>query len=216
MNLARSTGIKWTNAHGHPRTGRIAIGPAADRSIVDRARHGDLDAFEELVHARMDAVYRLTHAIVNDPADAVDAAQEAFVAAWRQIAHLKDPDRFDAWLARIAVNAARMALRARGRRRVREIAASAATEVAAGGTRAADSWRPTGDSGRPTDDGAGLAAALAHLTADQRALLALHHLEGRSVADIAAVLGIPIGTVKSRLFTARRALDAALTAEDGR
>jgi hypothetical protein len=46
MNLARSTGINWSNAPGHPRRGRIAIGPATDRSIVDRARHGDLDAFE--------------------------------------------------------------------------------------------------------------------------------------------------------------------------
>lgn len=156
----------------------------------------------------MDAVYRLTHAIVNDPADAADAAQETFVAAWRQIRSLRDPARFDAWLQRIAVNAARMTLRGRGRRRIREIATSAVRE-SAGST----------DGGQPTDDGARLARALDRLTADQRSLLALHHLDGRSVADIAAVLGIPGGTVKSRLFTARRALDAALAAdaaEDGR
>lgn len=213
MNLARSAGIKWARTRGGTRRGRTAIGPAPDRSIVDRARHGDLDAFEQLVRARMDAVYRLTHAIVNDPADAADAAQETFVAAWRQLRGLRDPDRFDAWLQRIAVNAARMTLRARGRRRVREIAASAATEAAgsAGATASgeADSWRPT-------DDGARLASALDRLTADQRALLALHHLDGRAIDEIAAVLGIPAGTVKSRLFTARRALNAALAAEGGR
>jgi RNA polymerase sigma-70 factor (ECF subfamily) len=215
MNLARSTGINWSNAPGHPRRGRIAIGPATDRSIVDRARHGDLDAFEQLVRARMETVYRLTHAIVNDPADAADAAQETFVAAWRQIRSLRDSARFDAWLTRIAVNAARMTLRARGRRRVREIPASAATGRAADATGTTDAWRATDEPVRP-DDGARLAAALDHLTADQRALLALHHLDGRSVADIAAVLAIPSGTVRSRLFTARRALDAALAAEDDR
>jgi len=146
----------------------------------------------------MDAVYRLTHAIVNDPADAADAAQETFVAVWRQLPRLNDPDRFDAWLRQIAVNAARMSIRARSRRRVREISATA---VAAGAA---------ADRASPTDDGARLAAALDNLSADQRALLALHHLEGRSVAEIADVLQIPAGTVKSRLFTARRALDAAL------
>jgi RNA polymerase sigma-70 factor (ECF subfamily) len=154
----------------------------------------------------MDAVYRLTHAIVNDPADAADAAQEAFVAAWRQLPRLKDPDRFDAWLQRIAVNAARMSLRARGRRRVREIAASAMAVAAR---------TAVADPGGTTDDGARLATALDHLSADQRTILALHHLDGRSVAEIADVLGIPAGTVKSRLFTARRALDAALAAGDG-
>lgn len=155
------------------------------------------------MRARMEAVYRLTHAIVNDPADAADAAQETFVAAWRQLPRLKDPDRFDAWLQRIAVNAARMTLRARGRRRVREIAAST---VSSGNTT---------EPPAPPRDGARLAAALEHLTADQRTILALHHLDGRSVAEIAAVLGIPGGTVKSRLFTARRALDRALVAGGG-
>ena len=181
----------------------MEIAVAAERSLVDRARDGDLDAFEQLVRERMDAVYRLTHAIVLDPADAADATQETFVAAWRQIRSLRDPARFDAWLQRIAVNAARMTLRSRGRRRVREIAASAVDTFAVAPA-------------RPTDDGAVLAAALDRISADQRALLALHHLEGRSIAEIAEVLRIPAGTVKSRLFAARRALDAALAAEADR
>ena len=88
----------------------MEIAVAAERSLVDRARDGDLDAFEQLVRERMDAVYRLTHAIVLDPADAADATQETFVAAWRQIRSLRDPARFDAWLQRIAVNLARFEL----------------------------------------------------------------------------------------------------------
>ena len=187
-------------AEGHRPEGRIAIGPAADRSLVDRARDGDLDAFEQLVRARMDAVYRLTHAIVIDEADAADAAQETFVAAWRQIRSLRDPARFDAWLQRIAVNAARMTLRARRRRTVREVATSSAVDA-------------TSEQTADASDASLLTTALHHLSADQRTLLALHHLEGRSVAELAALLEIPAGTVKSRLFTARQALDAAIAAE---
>jgi DNA-directed RNA polymerase specialized sigma24 family protein len=69
----------------------------------------------------MDAVYRLSYAILGDEADARDAAQESFVAAWRQLGRLRDPERFDVWLQRIAVNAARQTIRARRRRRIREI-----------------------------------------------------------------------------------------------
>src|SRR6476469_2288132 len=102
-----------------------------DRSLADRARHGDLDAFEELMHARIDAIYRLSYAIVGDEADARDATQETFITAWRGIRGLRDPGRFDAWLQRIAVNAARMTRRSRGRRRVREIPSGDVASLAA-------------------------------------------------------------------------------------
>lgn len=151
----------------------------------------------------MDAVYRLTYAILGDEADATDAAQEAFVAAWRQIGRLRDAGRFDAWFRRIAVNAARMTLRARGRRRVREIPASVV----------ADLDRRVDPRFASHDDAAILGAALRHVAVDQRIILALHHLEHRPVDEIAAILGIPSGTVKSRLHTARRALEAAIDVE---
>lgn len=96
-------------------------GALAGRSLVDLARSGDAAAFESLVRSRMDAVYRLGLAILGDEADAADAVQMTFVAAWQQLPRLRDPDRFDAWLQRVAVNSCRMALRARGRRRIREI-----------------------------------------------------------------------------------------------
>jgi RNA polymerase sigma-70 factor (ECF subfamily) len=180
------------------------IGPALDRSLIDRARNGDLDAFETIVRARMDAVYRLTSAILGDEADARDAAQETFVLAWRELPRLREPDKFEAWLQRVAVNAARMTLRARGRRRVREIPSSQVDSHA--GLVA-------------TDDGAGadaarLDAALVMLPVDQRAILVLHHLDGRPLAELATILDIPVGTVKSRLFAARRALEAALRADE--
>lgn len=176
------------------------IGSATDPALVDRARHGDLGAFEEIVRSRMDATYRLCLAILGDEADAHDAAQETFVAAWQQIAKVRDIDRFDAWLQRVTVNAARMALRGRGRRRVREIPAAMVESM---GTVAGRS------------DAARLDGALRRLSFEQRSILVLHHLEGRPVTELADVLGIPAGTVKSRLHAARQALQAALAA-DGR
>jgi len=179
------------------------IGPAIDRSVIDRARNGDLDAFESMVRARMDAVYRLTSAILGDEADARDAAQETFVAAWRELPRLRDSDKFEAWLQRVAVNASRMTLRARGRRRVREIPSS---EVAALAGRAAIDNR---------SDASLLDSAMRELPIEQRAILVLHHLEGRPLAEIAGMLKIPVGTAKSRLFHARRALESALRIEEG-
>jgi RNA polymerase sigma-70 factor (ECF subfamily) len=172
--------------------------------VIDRARNGDRDAFELIVRARMDAVYRLSIAILGEEAAARDAAQEALVAAWRQIRRLREPERLDAWLTRVAVNAARQAIRARRRRRVREIPSST---VAALADRPAD---PVGD------DVAVLDAALATLPVEQRAILVLHHLEGRPLAELAEILEVPIGTAKSRLFAARRALGTAIAAEDRR
>jgi RNA polymerase sigma-70 factor (ECF subfamily) len=180
------------------------IETAKDHSLADRARNGDLDAFEELMHARIDAIYRLSFAIVGDEADARDSTQETFIAAWRRIRGLRDPDRFDAWLQRIAVNSARMTLRSRGRRRVREISSGDVANL-------------DGMSDRPKperSDSDALVAALDRLPVDQRTIVVLHHLEGHDLAGLAEILEIPIGTVKSRLHSARQALHAALAAED--
>jgi RNA polymerase sigma-70 factor (ECF subfamily) len=151
----------------------------------------------------MDAVYRLTSAILGDEADACDAAQETFVAAWREMSRLREPEKFEAWLQRVAVNASRMTLRARGRRRVREIPSS---ELAALAIHA-----PLND----RSDVSLLDSAMRELPIDQRAILVLHHLEGRPLAEIAGLLEIPVGTAKSRLFHARRTLETALRSEEG-
>ena len=90
-----------------------------ERELVERARRGDREAYEELVRRRIDSMVRTARAILGHEADAQDAVQEAFVAAWRRLPGLRDPERFDAWLGRILLNACRMALRRR--RGVREI-----------------------------------------------------------------------------------------------
>lgn len=180
-----------------------------DRALLEQARRGDADAFETIVRSRIDAVYRLTLAIVGDEADAQDATQETFVAAWRRIASVRDLDQFDAWLQRIAVNSARMVLRGRRRRHLREITGRVGDDRL--GTAVGN--RPSID---PASDGARLAAALGTLSIERRTILALHHLEGLGLDEIATTLGIPVGTAKSRLFTARRALEKALADESDR
>ena len=109
-----------------------------DPTLIERARLGDVDPSERIARERMDSVYRLSLAIAGEPADAADAAQETFLAAWRQLGRLRETDRFDAWLTRIAVNAARMTIRGRRRRRVREIPAD-------------ELVRAAGEIGNPTD-----------------------------------------------------------------
>jgi len=151
----------------------------------------------------MDAVYRLSFAILADEADARDAAQDTFVTAWRQIGKLRNVDRFDAWLQRVAVNAARMTHRARRRRGVREIPSSRVGGMADLPVTAS-----------PVEaDARALELALGRLSIEQRSILALHHLDGRSIVELAAILEIPAGTVKSRLHTARQALQTAIDAE---
>ena len=211
MNHRAASGINSMNPVAREGSRRL------DRALVEQARRGDIDAFEAIVRSRIDAVYRLSLAILGDEADARDATQETFVAAWRRIGSVRDLDRFDAWLQRIAVNAARMALRARRRRLVREIPSDDVVRLAAAtpGERSAglDGIETAGDR---ASDGDRLGRAMGRLSLDQRTILALHHLEGHGLDEIAATLGIPVGTAKSRLFTARRALAAAVAAEADR
>jgi RNA polymerase sigma-70 factor (ECF subfamily) len=166
----------------------------------------DRAAFDVLVRSRIDAVYRTSLAILGDTADAADATQETFVSAWRHREALRDPDRLDAWLGRINLNACREQLRRRKRSRIREVRLLDP-----------DDDREPASKDRPLDDRTAdsdvFDRAFARLSADDRAVLVLHHLQARSVAEIAAVLGAPVGTVKSRLHRARTALEAALARE---
>lgn len=207
MNHRAASGINSMNPVAREGTRHL------DRALVEQARRGEIDAFETIVRSRIDAVYRLTLAILGDEADARDATQETFVAAWRRIGSVQDPDRFDAWLQRIAVNAARMALRGRRRRLVREIPGDDVVRLAAAPGERSAGLGGIETAGDPASDGDRLGRAMGRLSLDQRTILTLHHLEGHGLDKIAATLGIPVGTAKSRLFTARRALAAALAAE---
>jgi len=174
-----------------------------ERSLVERAQAGDRDAFEVLVRQKVDAVYRTAYAILGNAADAQDATQETFIAAWRGLPRLREPERFAAWLSKIATNACRMSLR--HRRSVREIP----MEV----DDARSAVRSYGPPDGSVADAYAFDRAFERLSIDQRALLVAHHLNGRPLADIALELEVPLGTVKSRLHTARAALERSLAHE---
>jgi RNA polymerase sigma-70 factor (ECF subfamily) len=138
--------------------------------------------------------------ILGTRADALDVTQEALVAMWRGLPRLRDLDAFDGWLYRVTLNASRMALRTR--RGIREIPFDSAPSI---------SEAAAPDTGLPADstfDG-----AFGRLSVEQRALLVQHHYEGLSIAELATLLEIPEGTVKSRLHAARAALERALEVE---
>jgi RNA polymerase sigma-70 factor (ECF subfamily) len=176
-----------------------------DRTLVEQATSGNRHAFDDLVRSRVDAVYRTSLAILGDTADAADAVQETFVSAWCHRAELRDPDLFDAWLGRINLNACRGQLRKRGRKRIHEIQLLDPTA-----DEPASTDRPLADRTADTD---AFDRAFGRLSVDDRAVLVLHHLYERPVAEIAAALGAPTGTIKSRLHRARAALESALAKE---
>jgi RNA polymerase sigma-70 factor, ECF subfamily len=178
------------------RTDRAATG---DADLVERAARGDVDAFEALVEARLNRAFRTASAILGHEADAHDVVQEAFVAAWRHLPSLRDRSKFDAWLGTAIVNRCRDVLRRR--RRSREVAIDGGPE-------------PRGpDTTSQIADLAAVDAAFERLSADHRHLLVMHHLHRVPVADIAAELGVPVGTAKWRLHVARAALERALEEE---
>ena len=188
--------------------------------LVGRARQGDLDAFTALAGARLLAMTRTATAILGDEPEAHDAVQEALISIWRELPTLREPERFDAWAGRILVNACRHALKRRIRVRVREIRLSPEPADGPGfgddgrlARPAAVGFATVAARAESLGDDDALNRAFERLDAEQRTLLVLHHLEERPLNEIAALLGIPIGTAKSRLFTARRALEIALERE---
>ncbi len=180
-----------------------------DPTQIGRARKGDAAAFEALVEARVGPMTRTAMAILGREDEALDAVQDTLLIAWRELASLRDPAAFDAWLTRILVNRCRRGLRRVVRGRVREIPADQV---------AASSLEPSSLDDRLTGIGQrdALERAFDRLTVEERTILVLHHLDGRPLVEIATLLKVPVGTAKSRLFAARRSLDRALEQEGGR
>ena len=191
----------------------LSIG-TPERALVERAAAGDHDAFDRLVAPRFAGALRLALAILRSEDDARDAVQDAFVTAWQELPRLRDPGLFEAWLGRILVNRCRTALRHRKVVQLREIR----LDTVPGGSGRPDdstSGREPGAEGGQTSvaEADAVRRAFERLDADARILLVLHHVEERPIAEIAAVTGVPEGTVKWRLHAARKALERALERE---
>jgi RNA polymerase sigma-70 factor (ECF subfamily) len=172
-------------------------------TLVERAQAGEDDAFAQLVDLDADACYAVAFRILRDAERAQDAVQDAFVLVWRELPRLRDADRYAPWLHRLLVNACYEQLR-RHRRWADHV-------------RVLPIEGPTGpDAIVSIDDRDALDRAFRRLTPEHRAVFVLHHHSGFPVAEIAEIVGIPVGTVKSRLHHATRSLRAAILADSQR
>ena len=200
--LARAQETVETESAMQPAAIRVTeVVATSGATLVRRARGGDASAFEALAATCLPGAYRLSAAILGSESEAADATQNALMAAWRELPHLRDEHRFEAWFHRILVNECRM--RVRRQVRAREVALDSVTESPGGWARAAE----TLDRVEVMDL---LETAFEQLDADDRAMVVMHHLEGRPLAEIAASLHMPVGTVKWRLHEARQVLQRAL------
>ena len=187
----------------------------ASLELVERARTGDARAFQALIETRFWRLNRLALSITASEADARDALQNGCLRAWCDLPGLRDPSRFDAWLWRIVLNSCRNVVRSRRRVRVHEITirADASDDAIQDPTSSLDQLASGNDLGDAISERDLIRRAFERLDADKRAILILHHVEDREVGDISELLGIPEGTVKWRLHSARQALARALTVE---
>jgi RNA polymerase sigma-70 factor, ECF subfamily len=167
--------------------------------LVRLAREGDRDAFDILMTAVIDHLYRIARLILRDFDSAEDAVQEALVRCWRDLPGLRDPDRFDAWLNRLLMHS--VTDEARNRRRSISNVRILRIEPA----------RPDGAGALADRDE--LARVFGRLSIDHRTIVVLHHYLGLTVDEAATTIGIPVGTAKSRLHYATEALRSALEAD---
>ncbi|MEA2609803.1 MAG: hypothetical protein QOJ75_2046 [Chloroflexota bacterium] len=176
-----------------------------DLILIERARQGDLDAFNDLVSLYQDQLFALVVRMVPDRDQASDAVQEAFFSAFRHMGAFRGGS-VKSWLNRICVNAAMDTQRARKRRPVQPYPE---LEV--------ESWQPP--AGAEVDPeriavqaerSRALSGALAEITLDQRAAIVLYDVEGYDYAEIAEMTGVSLGTVKSRIHRGRLALRGLL------
>lgn len=173
------------------------------RALVRQAQEGDHEAFAALVRPSFPRLYGVARLILRDSQRAEDAVQEALVLAWRHIRALRDADAWDAWLYRLTVRACYRSARSHKRRDVAELRVLADFDLAG-----------------PIDVAASVAERdrmsreLGRLPVDQRAVMVSHFYLGLPLTEVADVLGIPVGTVKSRFHRGLTTLRAAMTAAD--
>ena len=184
---------------------------ADDRRLIDECLKGRTAAYGELVRRYQDRLFNAVYRLLDQPEDAQDVVQEAFVSAYQGLQSFKGDAQFFTWLYRIAMNAAI------SHRRKQKVVVSLET-----GSKNELVIDPVDESvhNQPHDrleqqeEEARLAAALSCLSPEHKAVLILKDIEGQKYEEIAEILGIPVGTVRSRLHRARLELRVILQTED--
>jgi RNA polymerase sigma-70 factor (ECF subfamily) len=183
---------------------------ASDLSLVRRVQRGDKGAFDALVLKYQHKLVKLVMRYVRNPAEAEDIAQEAFIKAYRALPQFRGDSAFYTWLYRIAINTAKNAVVSRDRSPIEyDLDRNSSDESYDMQGRMKDPETPEGlvltDEIRSTVN-----AAIDALPEDLRTAIVLRELEGLSYEEIATAMDCPVGTVRSRIFRAREAIDKRL------
>lgn len=177
-----------------------------DQLLVERVQAGEKQAFDLLVSKYQRRLMRLLSRIVHDPAEAEDVVQETFIKAYRALRHFRGDSAFYTWLYRIGINTAKNFLVTQGRR------TPTSTDTDAEQAEVFDDGEHLRDINTPESVLASkqiaqtVNAAMDALPIDLRTAIALREIEGLSYEEISAIMGCPIGTVRSRIFRAREVI----------
>jgi len=180
-----------------------------DQLLVERVQKGDRKAFDLLIAKYQHRIVSLVARYVSDPSEALDVSQEAFIKAYRAIDRFRGDSAFYTWLYRIAINTAKNWLVARKRR-------PPATDIDAADAEQYDLESRLKEQGTPENELAReeikrtVFETIAELPEDLRTAIMLREMDGMSYEDIAITMDCPIGTVRSRIFRAREAIDEKL------
>ncbi len=191
-----------------PRIG-VMSDNVSDRELVARVQRGERKAFDLLVLKYQHRIAKLVARYVQDPAEVLDVAQETFIKAYRAIPNFRGDSAFYTWMYRIAINTAKNHLAARARRPLESGVDVTDAEQFDGATELRETATPEGLA-LAEEIQQTVSAAIEALPEDLKVAISLRELEGLSYEDIAKVMECPIGTVRSRIFRAREAINARL------
>lgn len=169
------------------------------RDLVERARSGDRGAFAELAASSTARLFNIAELMLRDRYLAEDAVQEALVVAWRDLRGLRNPDAFEAWLHRVLVRCGHREAARERRRSARTLALTPAVQ------------HP--DSAAALEDRDAIDRAFVRLAPEHRVVLVLRHYLGMTDREAGSTLGVPTGTIRSRLNRAKAALRSELEAD---
>ncbi len=172
---------------------------AGDQALIDRYLRGDVEAFEELMRAHEDRVFAICLRTLGEREMALDATQETFITVFRKVSQFQGNSAFSTWIYRVAVNTCYDMLRRAKRKQADALPEHVdPPDLAAADELSSVELRPD------------ISAAMAGLPDEFRAAIVLSDLEGLPLSEVSEIIGVPVGTVKSRLFRGRRLLASAL------